>query len=247
VATPGRFGGRTGLLITDAESGVAEIIPLPEPTQHVDHGVSVEFTDRGSLLIGSSDGLLEWSPTTRTTRPVAQGLTDGRTDRDGRLAIARPRADGVSDFVSIVDLMRGTTTVLESHGPDVVEAALDPEGRFAITGDWDGRVRVGSVAGEAPHVFVMTWSRVSALTVSPDGRWIAAGHADGAIRLWPVPDLDATPILDLPRPEFLETLRRRTNLRAIPHPQKPPGWYLIKAVEPFQGWEGNRISESPNP
>jgi WD40 repeat protein len=95
---------------------------------------------------------------------------------------------------------------------------------------------VGPATGESPQVLTVDDIRVESVAVSPDGRWIASGHGDGSIRVWPMPDLTKPPLHELPRAELLTRLKALTNLRVVPNPDDPDG-YMVIAAAPFPGWE----------
>ena len=92
--------------------------------------------------------------------------------------------------------------------------ALDPSGRVIVTGDVDGVVRVGPVTGEEPHLLLGHSGLVTAVAVSPDGRWIAS-VSEEALRLWPMPDVTKPPLHTLPYAELLAKLDALTNLRVV--------------------------------
>jgi WD40 repeat protein len=95
---------------------------------------------------------------------------------------------------------------------------------------------VGPASGDSPHILILEGEGVYTVAVSPDGRWIASGHSDGSIRLWPMPDLTKPPIHELPYREFLAKLKSLTNLRVVPNPEIH-GSEVVRAAAPFPGWE----------
>ncbi len=96
-------------------------------------------------------------------------------------------------------------------------------------------VRVGSVAGEEPHLLLGHENGVTALAIDPLGRWIASGSYDTTVRLWPMPDLSKPPLHTLPHDELIAKLKTLTNLRVVRDEDSATGWTLT--LDPFPGWE----------
>jgi WD40 repeat protein/energy-coupling factor transporter ATP-binding protein EcfA2 len=77
------------------------------------------------------------------------------------------------------------STLLTAHTDQVHAVAYSPDGRFAVTGSWDGTVRFWD-----PRTFqeagtpILSPSPVNALAISPDSRLVAFGGQDGIVRLW---------------------------------------------------------------
>jgi WD40 repeat protein len=133
------------------------------------------------------------------------------------------------------DLNTGETQELISHAGRTGWASFDARGEIVFSVDAQGGLRVGPVTGEAPHLLLGPDREVSVVAVSPDGQWIAAGGAEGVIRLWPMPDLSKPPLHTLPREELINKLKTLTNLRAVRDEESSSGWKV--EVGPFPGWE----------
>jgi WD40 repeat protein len=174
----------------------------------------------------------EWNPKTRQKRILLEGIRDISLDRDGRNLIGR---SGESGTIVVYDLKQGKSTPLAMQPSRVFSMSLDPSGTIAATGDRVGCVRVGKVNGDHPHMLTVDGLVVTSVSVSPGGRWIASGHADGTIRVWSMPDITRPPLHTLPRGELLKKLRSLTNLRVVPDPDNRDG-FLVRSG-PFPGWE----------
>jgi WD40 repeat protein len=133
------------------------------------------------------------------------------------------------------DLENGSSHELSSHGQAVSAASFDAGGSIVVSTDPKGAVSVGMVRSSHSHLLLGNEGSVSALAVSPDGRWIATGGADSTIRLWPMPDISQPPLYTLPRSELIAKLKTLTNLRAIRDEESSTGWKI--EVGPFPGWE----------
>jgi WD40 repeat protein/DNA-binding winged helix-turn-helix (wHTH) protein len=237
VAALGMLDGQTKVQIIELATGSTTELELPPPEQHSDHITTLQFLADGRLLGSVGGALSEWRPGDKGMRPLVAGAGKFAATPDGRFVIARPNPDRHPPYVAtIFDLERGTATELASHGRQVHSLALDPTGTIAVTGGFDGILRVGRATGETPHELVSGSGWVTGVAVSPDGRWIAAGYKDGTIRLWPMPDLDEPPLVSLPHRQFLAFLESLTNLRIVPDPEDPGG-SIVDAAAPFPGWK----------
>jgi WD40 repeat protein len=236
LAFHGTRGGVRVLQTMDLDSGKRTEVELPSTEAFDDSITELQFVAGGRLLLSWGGTLYGWQPGEGPPRSIADGVGRFQATPDGRFVIARPNPDRHPPFVATVfDLERGTATELASHGRQVHSLALDPTGTIAVTGSFDGVVRVGRASDETPHELVSGSGWATGIAVSPDGRWIAAGYKDGTIRLWPMPDLDAPPLVSLSHRQFLAFLESLTNLRIVPDPENP-GDFIVDAALPFPGW-----------
>jgi len=200
----------------------------------------IRFTRDGHLLSGNSDGLLRWNLETGDSESLFEAPVDRlaiSSDTTRVLFMQPDRADeGLRTYgrAVVLDLGSGSTTFLKSHGDRVTAVAMDGEGRFVVTGDEQGVVRVGPITGGEPHLLLGNPHEIWALAVDPLGRWIASSSGT-EVRLWPMPDLSEPPLHTLPREELIAKLKTLTNLRVVRDEDSPTGWKL--EVGPFPGWE----------
>jgi WD40 repeat protein len=197
----------------------------------------VAFTSDGRLLSSGLSGLRLWNledGTNTLLRPCAKGSARPwlAASMEDRYLLADSVRRERTSRLSFHDLRAGVSRELTSHGNAVWSVALDPKGEIAVTGGFDGLVRVGGVNGEEPHLLYGHDGEVTSVAVSPDRRWVASGSDDGTIRLWPMPE--GTPFHTLPYDELLARLRSFTNLRVVRDEEATTG-YSVEAG-PFPGW-----------
>jgi WD40 repeat protein len=158
--------------------------------------------------------------------------------RDGRKLFAwgtrRPGEMNRFDELRFFDLEEGTSRRITTHGSEPYCGALDPTGRIIASGGMDGVVRAGPATGEEPHLLFGHDGPVTALAISPHGRWIASASNE-SVRLWPMPDVAKPPFHTLPYPELMAKLRALTNLEVVADEAEPTGYRV--EVGPFPGWK----------
>jgi WD40 repeat protein len=200
--------------------------------------MSVEFTSDGHLLSSGLSGLRLWNLDDGTNSLLRPCPGEGRYpvlggSLEDRYLLMETHPNQKTSTLSFHDLRAGVSRELTSHGNGVCSVALDPKGEIAVTGSFDGVVRVGRV-GEEPHLLYGHELKVDSVAVSPDGQSIASASSDGTIRLWPMPDPTRPPLHTLPHDELLDRLRSYTNLRVVEDADSGTG-YRVDAG-PFPGW-----------
>jgi WD40 repeat protein len=135
--------------------------------------------------------------------------------------------------VTLHDLAVGTSRPLTTHGDRLRHGSFDSTGRWIVTGDADGVVRVGPVTGATPHLLLGHRTGVGGVAISPDGRWVASSEAgEPTVRLWPMPE--GRPLHTLPFGELMARLRAMTNMRVV-RAEEPASAYQLDCG-PFPGW-----------
>jgi WD40 repeat protein len=68
----------------------------------------------------------------------------------------------------------------------VSSVAFSPDGKYAVSGSWDGTVSIWEVIS-GKELFRMTHDfEVNSVNFSPDGKYIVSGGADRTARVWEV-------------------------------------------------------------
>jgi DNA-binding winged helix-turn-helix (wHTH) protein/WD40 repeat protein len=247
------------LRVWDLKSGEARTFDLPKSEMsrystdelaetasavYEDNVQNLWFTDEDTLFTIGATKFLEWDLKGGSSEEVVEldavGYRTAAASADGRKVLMVECLGGgleldICATPELLDLEAGTTEALPSFGDCVRVVALDPTGTVAVTGDADGVVRVGRIAGGEPHLLAGHDGAIEAVAVSPDLRWVASVGSDSTLRLWPMPDLDAVPLHTLPRDELIAKLKTLTNLRAVRDEESSTGWKI--EVGPFPGWE----------
>jgi hypothetical protein len=126
-------------------------------------------------------------------------------------------------------------SLLEFKDPHVWPSRdTDPQDRLILCPNHGGKeyFLVPRDGGEAYVLFPRqnTWE----LRFDPRERWIAVREWEGDhITLYPWPKGPAP--MSFAHDEFLEYLRKQTNVRVIPNPEHPNGFSF--SFDPFPGWD----------
>jgi len=232
------------LRVWDLESGEGRTFSLAHLTDASWWGFDdIRFAADGSLYAAGTGGVLHLilpsDPDGKVSSETLYAAGRARLDlsRDGRqLLVGASRKPGAERFEELLvfDLAARTSRRITTHGQRLWAAAFDSTGRMVVTGDIDGVLRAGPVTGEEPHLLLGQTGVVSAVAVSPDGRWIAS-VGGGAVQLWPMPDVTKPPLHTLPHTELMAKLDALTNLRVVPDASSAAGWKLD--IGPFPGWK----------
>jgi len=214
----------------------------PGSTGYEDHVQNLWFTDEETLFTVGATRFLRWNLKDGSSdEVVAMGAVVYRTavaSADGQkvMMIESPEDHEGNICVTpeLYDLSAGTAQPLASFGDCVRVIALDPSGAVAVTGDGDGIIRVGRIAGGEPHLLAGHDGAIEYVAISPDLRWVASAGSDSTLRLWPMPDLDEPPLHTLPLKELLAKLESLTNVRVVRDAESAEGWKV--ELDPFPGW-----------
>jgi WD40 repeat protein len=252
VAYPYVVQGRNGessIRIVELATGEETVLPRPRTASKCRAdgqtagrvGTPLWLPD-GRLVSDGGFGLRLWDLETRSSRKLLDcrestepHRLEATPDSKTVLTLAEPTPrDGLESTLLAFDLESGEAREVTEHGRGLSAFSLDATGRILVTGDANGVVRVSFLAGGEPHLLLGHSGLVWDVGVSPDGRWVVSAGQDGAIRLWPMPDLSQPPLHTLPLGELLAKLGSLTNLRVVAAPESATGYDIEPG--PFRGW-----------
>jgi WD40 repeat protein len=197
-----------------------------------------EFDAAGHLLVTRGGAVSRWDPESRTTEVlVGEGVHYASPVCDGRRLYIMTGGDHETAERWVLDLEDGSRTAIPEAHRTGCSVAWDAACTIMASGHDDGEVRVGPFLGEETHLLLGRQLDHTRVQVSPDGKWIAARAShDGAVALWPVPDLSKPPLHTLPHDELLAKLEALTNLRAVHDESSHTGYRIEPDFSAYRGW-----------
>ena len=226
---------KPGIVRYDLQTGERTVFAVIDEKEDAHFPMRMHWAADGSLYSVGFSGVLRWDVDSGASEILLScGVAYAALSPDGRQLIATCGGPGASysvinGQVIHLDLESGEQRTITTHGVGVQKVAFHPSGRYIVTGDDEGTVRVGPVTGEEPHLLLGHGDNIADVAVTPDGEWVISGAGD-QIRMWPMPDLDEPPLHTLPRRELLDRLREATTLRLVEDPSSDDGWRV--RVEP---------------
>jgi WD40 repeat protein len=148
------------------------------------------FLPDGQRVVYMGQKVMVWDMRTGRTHPIEAVKADYRAtlSPDGRYLLSDCSTGKGKLVVGLWDLQTGKLVRrLEGDTSLVNRMAFSPDGRRAVTGDHDGKVRLWDLAtGKEVRRFIGHKYGVQAIAWSPDGQRILTGGFDRVLRLWAI-------------------------------------------------------------
>jgi len=101
---------------------------------------------------------------------------------------------------------------LKGHSHYVQDVAISSDGQFALSGSWDGNLRLWDLnTGQTTRRFVGHTKDVLSVAFSPDNRQIISGSRDRTIRLWNTVAVEKFKVSDEGHREWVSCVRFSPN------------------------------------
>ena len=166
---------------------------------HRDLVQSLAISPDGRVASGGFREVKIWSRPSQLLRhnlsPLPEAVTALAASADGARVVAGDSAGNVRTWEIANPDSKQEAKV---HDAAVRGAGFTSDGARIVTVSVDGSIRVRAAVGEPNEVKVTTASPVNGLALVKDGTQLVTAHADNMVRLWAVPEAEATvPLKDL--------------------------------------------------
>ena len=163
---------------------------LPDPPHRV--RATAISPDGAWLLTGGNDGKVALLPLQGQVGPRVfesenEPIESLALDTSGRQLLVGHANGHIRRWNLAVDGTLSNPQPLDHHADAVVALSISNDGSFAVSGSWDKSAaywRLGSNGKRIPLKLPSNHGQVLGVTITPDGKWIAASCEDGTVLVW---------------------------------------------------------------